>query len=112
DVTFTVTTSGSTGTPVSGTGIVTLGEASTESTFIHNFTTGGKISSFYSISGNMNSTDGSNTYDGNTLTKRLKIETATTISFSAAKKSTLTLVFDPTFAGKIKLNGTNYTVPT
>ena len=111
DVTFTVTTSGSIGTPVSGTGIVTLGEVSTESTFIHNFTTDGKISSFYSISGNMNSTDGSNTYDGNTLTKRLKIETATTISFSAAKKSTLTLVFDPTFAGKIKLNGTNYTVP-
>ncbi|WP_285270237.1 T9SS type A sorting domain-containing protein [Kaistella rhinocerotis] len=111
DVTFTVTTSGSTGTPVSGTGIVTLGEASAESTFIHNFTTDGKVSSFYSISGNMNSTDGSNTYDGNTLTKRLKIETATTISFSAAKKSTLTLVFDPTFAGKIKLNGTNYTVP-
>ncbi|ACU08317.1 Pectate lyase/Amb allergen [Flavobacteriaceae bacterium 3519-10] len=111
DISFTVTTSGTAGTPVSGTGIVTIGEASTESTFIHNFTTDGKISSYYAISGNMNSTDGSNTYDGNILTKRLKIESATTINYTTAKKSTLTLVFDPTFAGKIKLNGTNYTVP-
>lgn len=111
DVTFTVTTSGSTGTPVSGTGIVTIGEPSTETTFIHNFTTDGKVSTYYAISGNMNSTDGSTTYDGNVLTKRLKIESATTINYSTAKKSTLTLVFDPSFAGKIKFNGTNYTVP-
>lgn len=111
DVSFTITTIGTTGTPVSGTGNVAIGEASTESTFIHNFTTDGKVSTYYTISGNMNSTDGSNTYDGNTLTKRLKIESATTINYTTAKKSTLTLVFDPTFAGKIKLNGTSYTVP-
>lgn len=111
DVSFTVTTSGSTGTPVSGTGNVAIGEPSTETTFIHNFTTDGKVSTYYTISGNMNSTDGSTTYEGNTLTKRLKMETATFINYTTAKTSTLTLVFDPTFAGKVKLNGVNYTVP-
>lgn len=111
DVSFTVTTSGSSGTPVSGSGNITLGEPSAETTFIHNFTTDGKVSTYYTISGNMNSTDGSTNFDSNTLTKRLKIETATFINYTTAKTSTLTLVFDPTFAGKIKLNGTTYTVP-
>lgn len=111
DVSFTVTTTGSTGTSVSGSGNVTLGEPSAETTFIHNFTTDGKVSSYYTISGNINSTDGSTSYDGNTLTKRLKIETATFINYTTTKRSTLTLVFDPGFTGKIKLNGTNYTVP-
>ena len=111
DVSFTVTTSGTSGTPVSGSGNVTLGDAQSGDIFIHNFTTDGKVSPFYSITGNMNSTDGSTTYDGLTLTKRLKIESTTNISYTTTKTSTLTLVFDPTFAGKVKVNGTSYTVP-
>ncbi|UBB88648.1 T9SS type A sorting domain-containing protein [Candidatus Kaistella beijingensis] len=111
DLSFTITTSGTSGTPVSGSGNITVGAVSNESIFIHNFTTDGKLSTFYSITGNMNSTDGSNTYDGLTLTKRLKIESTTNISYTTSKTSTLTLVFDPTFAGKVKVNGTSYTVP-
>lgn len=110
DVSFTLTTSGSAGTPVSGGGNITLGETSVETTFIHNFTTDGKVSTFYTISGNMSATDGSTSYDGNDLTKRLKIESTTTIDYTTTKTSTLTLVFDPTFAGKIKVNGITNTV--
>ncbi len=57
----------------------------------------------------MNSTPGSTTYDGLTLTARLKIESATIITYTTPAVSTLTLVFDPTFVGTIKLNNVSYT---
>jgi pectate lyase len=102
--TYTVITSGSAGTPVAASGTITV-NAVVSGNQIHNFTLSGKTSSFYTITGNMNSTAGSATYDGLTLTARLKIETATTITYTTAAVSTLTLVFDPTFTGKIKVNG-------
>lgn len=101
--TYTVITSGSAGTPVAASGTITV-NAVVSGNQIHNFTVSGKTSSFYTITGNMNSTAGSATYDGLTLTARLKIETATTITYTTAAVSTLTLVFDPTFTGKIKVN--------
>jgi pectate lyase len=101
--TFTATTSGSSGTSVAVSGTITV-NAVVSGNQIHNFTASGKTSSFYTITGNMNSTAGSATYDGLTLTARLKIETATTINYTTAAVSTLTLVFDPTFTGKIKVN--------
>ncbi|MEO8239609.1 MAG: T9SS type A sorting domain-containing protein [Flavobacterium sp.] len=101
--TYTAITSGSTGTPVAASGTITV-NAVVSGNQIHNFTLSGKTSSFYTITGNMNSTAGSATYDGLTLTARLKIETATTITYTTAAVSTLTLVFDPTFTGKIKVN--------
>lgn len=114
NVTFTITTVGTEGTPVSGSGDITVSDAPVQDIYIHNFTTSGKVDpdGYYTISGNMNSTDGSTTYDGLTLTKRLKIETATLITYTTTKTSTLTLVFDPTFAGKIKVNNVTYTVPS
>lgn len=109
DVTFTVTTSGTSGTPVSGTGSISVTNTPSGDE-IHNFTLQVLNSSFYTFaSSNMNSTPGSTTYDGLTLTARLKIESATVISYSTPAVSTLTLVFDPTFAGTIKLDGTSYT---
>jgi pectate lyase len=109
NVTFTVTTSGASGTSVSASGNITiLGAPSGDE--IHNFTLSGLTSSFYTFtSANMNSTAGSATYDGLTLTARLKIESATNISYTTAAESTLTLVMDPTFNGPIKLNGVAYT---
>lgn len=114
NVSFTITTVGTEGTPVSGSGDITVSDAPVQDIYIHNFTTSGKVDpdGYYSISGNMNSTDGSTTYDGITLTKRLKIETATLITYTTTKTSTLTLVFDPTFTGKIKVNNVTYTVPS
>jgi pectate lyase len=108
NVTFTVTTSGPSGTPVSGSGNIYIG--SSEGVEIHNFTVSGLSSSFYTFtSANMNSTPSHTTYDGLVLTARLKIETATLITYSTSAVSTLTLVFDPGFSGKIRLNNVSYT---
>jgi pectate lyase len=110
DVSFTVTTSGTSGTPVTLSGTITVITSGTVlGDEIHNFTLSGKTSTFYSITGNMNSTAGSTTYDGLTLTARFKMESTTSITYTTIATSTLTLVFDPGFAGKVKLNGVNYT---
>ncbi len=109
NVSFTVTTSGPSGTPVSGSGTISLLGAPAGDQ-IHNFTASVLVSTFYTFtSANMNSTAGSTTYDGLTLTARLKIESATIITYTTPAISTLTLVFDPTFSGTIKLNNVSYT---
>ena len=109
DVSFTITTIGSSGNSVSGTGSVTIGDGNFGDE-IHNFTVSALNSAFYTFtSANMNSTAGSTTYDGLTLTARLKIESATNISYITPAESTLTLVFDPTFNGAIKLDNVSYT---
>ncbi|NHN25827.1 T9SS type A sorting domain-containing protein [Flavobacterium jejuense] len=76
---------------------------------IHNFTVSEKNSSFYTISGNMNSNDGLVNYNGLSLTKRLKIESSTSITFTASSNATLTLVFDSNFTGDIKVDNVSYT---
>jgi len=109
---YTVTTVGNSGTSASISGTVTVGipgnPGSTDG-MIHNFTTSGKISTFYAITGNMNSTDGSQSYDGLTLTKRFKMESSTSIKYTTTAESTLTLVFDADFAKVVKFDGVNYT---
>lgn len=113
DVSFTVETSGAIGTPVSGSGNITVSSEPIvpAGNQIHNFTVSEKVSTFYSITGNMNSTNGSVTYDGLDLTRNLKIESATRIVYTTSAISTLTLVFDSTFNGKIKLtSGTDITI--
>ena len=107
DISYTITTSGNTGTPVSKSGTISL-TTIVEGDLVHNFTTSAKTSDFYTITGNINSTDGSANYDGLTLTKRLKIESSTNITYTTAETSSLTLVFDTTFSGKIKLDGIDY----
>lgn len=110
-VQYTLTTVGSLGTPTTASGTITLSGSGGVVTGnqIHNFTLSEKTSSFYTITGNMNSTNGSVTYDGLALTRRLKIESSTSISFTAAQAGNLTLVFDADFAGKVKLNSVDYT---
>ncbi|VXC03559.1 Cell wall-binding protein [Flavobacterium sp. 9AF] len=83
------------------------GDGST-SNQIHNFTVSEKNSSFYSISGNMNTSDGSVNYNGLNLTRRLKIESSTSITFSTTTSATLTLVFDSNFTGNIKVDNVSY----
>lgn len=112
NVNFTITTIGTSGTSVSGTGSITVTTTGTnpQGNEVHNFTTSALSSSFYTFtSANMNSTEGSASYDGLSLTKRLKIESSTTISYSTSAASSLTLVFDPTFSGTVKVDGTSYT---
>ena len=112
DVSFSITTIGTSGDPVSGSGSITISDEPVEPAGdqIHNFTATRLVSNFYTFtSANMNSTNGSANYDGLALTARLKIESATNISYTTSAISTLTLVFDPSFNGRIKLNGQNYT---
>jgi pectate lyase len=104
---YSITTTG-TGTAATGSGTITV-TSTTTANQIHNFTVSGKTSTFYTISGNMNSTPGSVTYSGLTLTARLKIESSTSIKFTTTSASTLTLVFDSNFTGTILVNNVSYT---
>lgn len=109
NVSYSVATSGTAGTPVTASGTITVTTGSTGGSENHNFTTSGKTSTFYAITGNMNSTPGSITYNGLTLTERLKIESSTSIAYSTSSASTLTLVFDASFTGTIKVDNVSYT---
>lgn len=107
-VSYSIATTG-TGTVATGSGTITVTPSNPGTDQIHNFTTSGKTSTFYNISGNMNSTPGSVTYAGLTLTERLKIESSTSITYTTASASTLTLVFDSNFTGTIKVDNVSYT---
>ena len=108
NVSYSIATTG-TGTPATGSGTITVTTGTPTGNEIHNFTTSGKTSTFYAITGNMNSTTGSVTYAGLTLTARLKIESSTSITYTTTSASTLTLVFDSNFTGTIKVNNVSYT---
>lgn len=107
---YSITTVGTAGTPTTLSGTITvLPAGSATGTQIHNFTTSVKESTFYNITGNMNSAAGLVNYSGLTLTSRLKLETSTIITYTTTNETTLTLVFDSSFSGKVKVNGINYT---
>ena len=80
---------------------------------VHNFTESGTTSDFYSITGSTATSRGTATYNGLTLTKCLKMESSTSIKFTAPSAGKLTLVFGGTTAAsgkKVKVNGTSKTV--
>ena len=80
---------------------------------VHNFTESGTTSDFYSITGSTATNKGTATYNGLTLTKCLKMESSTSIKFTASSAGKLTLVFGGTTAAsgkKVKVNGTSKTV--
>lgn len=74
----------------------------------HNFTTAGKISTFFTITGNLSTSKGTVMYKDLTLTQCLKMESTTVVSFTTTQAVTLTLVFNPEFIGKVNINGTGY----
>ena len=79
------------------------GEVSNAS-YVHNFTASGNNSDFYTITGNLSTSKGTVTYKDKVLTQCLKIESKTSVKFTAPKAGKLTLVFG---AGdsSIKLDG-------
>jgi pectin methylesterase-like acyl-CoA thioesterase len=99
----TTSSSSATATPVPST------TASTGSV-VHNFTTSGKTSSFFTIVGNLSTSKGTITYNGLTLTQCLKIESSTSITFTTTAAKTLTLVFNSASSTNIKVDGTTYTL--
>lgn len=84
--------------------------APVQNTEVHNFTTNGLTSCYYTISGNLSSSKGSTVYNGTTLTTCLKMESSTKVSFTAQASGTLTLVFDSGCSKKVKIDETEYTI--
>ncbi len=75
---------------------------------VHNFTTNGKESTFFTITGSLSDSKGTVEYGGQSLSICLKIESSTSVNFSTPQPSVLTLVFNTGFSGRIKVDGTDY----
>ena len=90
-------------------------ETAQASGYIHNFTSDQLVSSFYTISGNL-SAKGTVSYSGMSLTRCLKMESATSVTFSPSRSGKLMLVFHKTgynvdaVGQTVMLDGTAYTV--
>ncbi|MGO4772714.1 T9SS type A sorting domain-containing protein [Flavobacterium sp. W22_SRS_FK3] len=107
-ISYTVTTSGTAGTPVALSGVIKV-NAVASGNEIHNFTTSGLSSSFYTITGNLSTSKGTVIYDGLTMTQSLKIESsAGLVNFVTTQEATLTLVFVES-AARIKVDGVSKT---
>lgn len=76
---------------------------------VHNFTNDGTTSGYFKITGTLSSDKGSVTYDGTELSKCLKMESSTTVSFTLAKAATVTLVFNSDFVKTVKVDGDKVT---
>lgn len=107
--TYVVITTGTAGTPATASGTITVSaNGGMTENVVHNFTTNGKTSTFFAISGNLSTTKGTVVYNELTLTQCLKMESATTISFSTTQPAMLTLVFNTDFTGKVNIDGKSY----
>ncbi len=107
------TDSGSTGSGSTDSGSTDSGSSDSGSTggsviegaIVHNFTESGKDSSVFTINGNISTSKGTVTYDGKTLTKCLKLESSTSITFTTTVDMTLTLVLNSANGTNIKVDG-------
>ncbi len=91
---------------------VTTGGSQVSGSYLHNFTESGKDSKVYTITGSLSKEKGTVTYDGKTLTQCLKMESSTSIKFTAPSDGKLILVFggSTSASGKgVKVNGTKVT---
>lgn len=87
---------------------VSTGNTQVAGNHVHNFTLNGTESTFYTIVGNLSTGKGTVEYNGLTLTQCLKMESSTSITFTAAADGKLTLVFVET-AATVNVDGTKYT---
>ena len=77
---------------------------------VHNFSTDGTSSDFYTISGKLSSNKGTVSYNGLSLDTCLKIESKTKITFTTTDKAELVLVFNQKNSSDIRVDGTVYTL--
>ncbi|MGC4129158.1 MAG: T9SS type A sorting domain-containing protein [Bergeyella sp.] len=110
-VTYSMTTTGSTcSTPITSGGTITVGTSPSTGGMIHNLTTDGTTSTFYTFSNySMKSGAETVTYNGLTLTVAMKLESSTSISFTTTATAKFVMVFPSGFTGSVKLDGTTYT---
>ncbi|MGM9631857.1 MAG: hypothetical protein ACI3XL_02040, partial [Eubacteriales bacterium] len=78
---------------------------------VHDFTASGKTSDFFTITGSLSTSKGKVTYDGTEYTQCLKLESATSITFSLTEAKTITLVMNSEKYAYVscKIDGTKYT---
>ncbi len=86
----------------------TAASGSSSGNYVHNFTTDGKDSTFFSITGSLSTSKGTASYNGMTLTQCLKMESSTNISFTTTSDAKLVLVFN-TASKKVKVDGSDVT---
>ncbi len=117
-VTYTYTEGGKTVTANLTVKVVEASSGTTTSEeWKHNFTVDGKTDkhNFYTIDGSTSTSRGKCTYNGIEMDTALKMESSTDVHFTAPEKGTFTLVFGGSTnpSGKsVKINGTEYTVPS
>ncbi|TGE22223.1 pectate lyase [Hymenobacter aquaticus] len=92
--------------PASGGG----GGGSTAADMVHNFTLAGTTSTFYTITGNLSTSQGTVVYNGLNLTQCLKLESSTNIAFTTTASATVTMVFNDSFSGTVKVDNVSQTV--
>ena len=83
-------------------------DANKESTIEHNFTTSGTDSSFFKINGKLSNDRNGLNYNNLTLTKYLKFEKRTNISFTTEKDCNLKLVFNSDFSKNVTIDGVKH----
>lgn len=88
------------------------GSTAIEGAIVHNFTESGTDSSVFTIVGNLSTSKGTVTYNGLTLTKCLKLESSTNISFTTTVDMTLTLVLNKDNGTNIKVDGEKLSDPS
>ena len=92
--------------------IGTMKVSAAPETQIHNFTTDGFTSTFYTFATNTEKKGKTASYNGLDLTVALKVDSHAIISFDAPANGTLTLVYGTTQASTINVNGTKESLPT
>ncbi len=78
---------------------------STAAGYVLNITKDDLNSDFFKVTGNLAKDKGTATYNGETLTKCLKMESATSVTFTAPSKGKLILVLANTTKNNIKVDG-------
>lgn len=76
---------------------------------VHNFTEDATSSDYFEFIGSLSTSKGTVEYNGESLTRCLKMETSTSIEFTLSKKATVTLVFNADFEKPVKVNGEKVT---
>ncbi len=76
---------------------------------VHNFTEDATSSDYFEFIGSLSTSKGTVEYNGESLTRCLKMETSTSIEFTLSKKATVTLVFNADFEKSVKVNGETVT---
>lgn len=109
--TFTAITTGAVGTSVAVSGTIMVNTVPVGDV-IHNYTLSGMTSNFYTFEGSAKSGPAATTYEGLSLTKAHKMDSAGKVTYTTTGVSTLTVVIlSAKTSPTIKLNGTAYPIP-